>query len=543
MVVRLALLTTLVLAVAAPAATAQDPAPGTPGWYAREAGNVEHAEGRVRDWSTNPTGPRQPNAIDPARAIDRWRGTRGEVVEIEYRNRYRAAIRGHLWRPKGAGDRPRATVVFVNGYGSGDDAYHWAAQDLAEHGYLVMTFDPQGAGRSDADPAPEFCEPGGAWTRPQEMGIREQGRCAGQDPDDVQLSEASALTFAATGKLGDEDARATAGVYRKIAPRFVFGTLDALDFLLSARNPWRASVDAERVGVAGHSAGAWAALMVANGDPKRRVRAGVAMDGYHSFDFGVDGREPTLVLQGEQQNVLGPRTVPPSEPRSPDQLHAMRGAFADLRARGVPAGFFVLRGSTHNEFTDVLTSASSEGQRVATHLTIAWFDRHLRGLRDGAARLRATTLDATADTSSIGTGTYDPSRGANVPPAIAGDRLADHLSFYYPSDLFDGGQLCLDLRVAACPMPTAAAPKVSPGEARRACTSRRAFTIRLRGRRLASARVTVAGRPVPVRRAGGRLVARIDLRGRAAGRVTVRVVARTRAGRVVRDRRTYRTCA
>ena len=38
-----------------------------------------------------------------------------------------------------------------------------------------MTFEPQGSGGSDSKPAPEYCEPGGAWTRPQEMGIREQG--------------------------------------------------------------------------------------------------------------------------------------------------------------------------------------------------------------------------------------------------------------------------------------------------------------------------------------------------------------------------------
>ena len=76
------------------------------------------------------------------------------------------------------------------------------------------------------------------------MGIREQGRCAGQDPLDAQFREAEGLTFVATGKVGNEDARGTATVYRQIAPRFVFGTLDAVAYLLSAENPWRADVDA-----------------------------------------------------------------------------------------------------------------------------------------------------------------------------------------------------------------------------------------------------------------------------------------------------------
>jgi sulfoquinovosidase len=80
----------------------------------------------------------------------------------------------------------------------------------------------------------------------------------------------------------------------------------------------------------------------------------------------------------------------------------------------------------------------------------------------------------------------------------------------------------------------------------RRCVSRRTFTIRLRrpdGAPLRSARVTVAGRRVPVRRSRGRLVARVDLRGRPAGRFTVRVVAVTRAGRTAEEVRRYRTCA
>ncbi|HEX8105613.1 MAG TPA: glycoside hydrolase family 3 C-terminal domain-containing protein [Solirubrobacteraceae bacterium] len=81
----------------------------------------------------------------------------------------------------------------------------------------------------------------------------------------------------------------------------------------------------------------------------------------------------------------------------------------------------------------------------------------------------------------------------------------------------------------------------------RRCLSRRSFRIRLReprgGReRLRSARVTVDGRRVRVRRRGGRLVARVDLRGKPRKRVVVRVVARTTQGRRLRETRRYRTC-
>ncbi|MDP9385938.1 MAG: fibronectin type III-like domain-contianing protein [Actinomycetota bacterium] len=76
----------------------------------------------------------------------------------------------------------------------------------------------------------------------------------------------------------------------------------------------------------------------------------------------------------------------------------------------------------------------------------------------------------------------------------------------------------------------------------RACTSRRAFTIRLR-RDLRRATVTYAGRRAKAVRRGRRLRARIDLRGLEARRVVVRAVGRTRSGRKVRDVRVYRTCA
>ena len=80
----------------------------------------------------------------------------------------------------------------------------------------------------------------------------------------------------------------------------------------------------------------------------------------------------------------------------------------------------------------------------------------------------------------------------------------------------------------------------------RRCLSRRRFEIRVkRGRgktRLRSARVFVDGKRVKVRRRAGRLRAVVDLRGRKKQRVRVRIVARTRGGKVVRDRRTYRTC-
>ncbi len=67
------------------------------------------------------------------------------------------------------------------------------------------------------------------------------------------------------------------------------------------------------------------------------------------------------------------------------------------------------------------------------------------------------------------------------------------------------------------------------------CVSRRVFDLRVR---LRTARVTVDGKRVTVRR--GR--ARIDLRGKPRRTVTVRIAGRTAAGRAVSETRRYRTC-
>jgi ABC-2 type transport system ATP-binding protein len=72
----------------------------------------------------------------------------------------------------------------------------------------------------------------------------------------------------------------------------------------------------------------------------------------------------------------------------------------------------------------------------------------------------------------------------------------------------------------------------------RACVSGRRFAIRLRSAR--SARLTVNGRRVRVRRRHGTLVAVASLHG--ARRAVVRVVAKTAHGRTVRQSRSYRVC-
>jgi hypothetical protein len=110
----------------------------------------------------------------------------------------------------------------------------------------------------------------------------------------------------------------------------------------------------------------------------------------------------------------------------------------------------------------------------------------------------------------------------------------------------DGNTGFYALRFADGVWPFRAVPRPSLGlPSARRCLSKRNFGIRLRaprGERLRSARVYVAGKRVRVFRRGGRLRARVNLRGMPKRTVRVRIVAKTRSGRTIRASRRYRTC-
>src|SRR5436190_22600357 len=105
-----------------------------------------------------------------------WAGRRGIQVPVSYTNRYGALIRGNVFAPlPGAKDPytgaalkpPYPGVVITTGSVQGSERmYFWLAQDLAERGYVVLTYDVQGQGRSetfphqnDQIPALPFCNP------------------------------------------------------------------------------------------------------------------------------------------------------------------------------------------------------------------------------------------------------------------------------------------------------------------------------------------------------------------------------------------------
>lgn len=515
---RTALLVTIaVLALPATAAAVDDPAAGTPAWHAREQQNFQAAQQRSADRAGGPAAGDLTG--DPLRDLERWAPARGAVLRQRVPNRYGARLAVTLLRPRGASARPLPTVVVAPGAGNPQRTMHWLAEDLAEHGYLVALFDPQGQGASDATPPdPAFCAPG-AWQRPQEMGIAEQGSCAGRSPLALDLlASAGVLLNVLTGSPLDH-----AGIgqtYRALEPPFVFGILDVVGWLRSPDNPWRAWVDGNRIGAAGHSLGAYAAAQAANGDPRRRLRAAVALDAFHPLDHGVVATVPTLWLQSEQELVQ--RLAPPSDPLT---FHPTRASVADARRRRVPSGLLVLRASTHQEFVDGDLPASRNGQRIAAYEAIAWLDRFLKGDRTGSERLFSDVFHGTVDRSSIGTGPRDES-GTPRPIRIAGERRSEQLSLYFPSELAAFGGDCRDLRRVACPRPAAWLA---------------AAVVQRSGRRLTVALRLTRGDVPPARvwlTAGGRTVGRaagpVELDPGAEVRVDLRLTRRARARATLR---------
>jgi len=342
-----------------------------------------------------------------------------------------STISGHVWSTV-SGPAKRPGVVITNGsVQAPEELYAFAAAALAEAGYVVLTWDPQGQGRSD--------------------------------------------TFGASG------ADALDGVPSQAGQPFFDGTEDALDFFFStparpylprrscstgtrhtgkqrarvkqglnaAYDPSFALLDTARVGIVGHSLGAAAVSYVGQLDP--RVKAIVAYDnlsapGTSSFDqtiacpSGASRRpahppivKPALGLSADYSLVVTPNAGDPDP-------QAKNAAFLAYRKAGVDTGEITIRGGTHFDFSYIPNPgfpASLRGMDLAAWYTTAWLDRYVKGDPSADARLRTDRWRHDARDAAV-----DPGGKGNL------------LSFYYRSRLdlttSDGQRVrCDDLR-AGC---------------------------------------------------------------------------------------------
>jgi dienelactone hydrolase len=382
------------------------------------------------------------NVGNPLRAG--WNGTRGLSERISFTNRYGALLHGTVYRPKpGARDPytgevlrgPFPGAVITTGSVQGSEGmYRWLAQDLAERGYVVLTYDVQGQGGGET--LPHEPVPGGT---------------------------SNALPFCnpfATPRTGEQFG--CPGVPFQQLSNFVVGTEDALDFFTSTPthhypnprsegaqvtdyNPFWTSFDSSpdrrtatpgrtsRIAIIGHSMGAAAVSKVQGTD--KRVAAVVALDKLTGPDAAgpLDGAGnkpvvPALALQSEYGFTVSPYLTsggsslnPEPTPDGPDPKRERATGYDAWRKAGVDSMLVVPRASTHLEYTDIplVLPASRYGQDLSSHYVQAWLDRYLKHNSNDAA------LTGTSFTylEPVGSGRW-------APVTLQRDQL---LSFYYCS--------------------------------------------------------------------------------------------------------------
>jgi dienelactone hydrolase len=341
------------------------------------------------------------NVGNPLRAG--WDGTRGVSRAVTFTNRYGAQLRGHVYKPlPGASDPysgrrlrgPFPGVVVTEGSVQGSEGmYEWLAQDLAERGYVVLTYDVQGQGTSETLPH-----------QPSPVG-------SPRDADTLPFCN----PFAAPE---EGETLGCPGVPSQQLSNFVVGTEDALDFFTSRANPFRRSLDLSpdphpatpgrttRIAIIGHSMGAAAVSKVQGTD--RRVAAVVALDKLTgpASDGPLDGAGnrpvvPALAVQSEYGFTVQPYwnnhgsslTPQPALPtQGPDPRREQKTGFDAWRAAGVDSMLVVPRASTHLEYTDIpyVLPASRQGQALTSVYVNAWLDRYLK--HRGIAPLLASSF-------------------------------------------------------------------------------------------------------------------------------------------------------
>lgn len=297
--------------------------------------------------------------------VDPFYDTAGEVTPVNFYDSEGARLSGRVWAPRDRTDgQTFPAVVIINGSVQAPETlYWWAAQLLVENGYLVMTFDPRGQGRSDSQ-TPD----GQRGTNLNDVVFRRNLI----DAIDFFYSTPDApYVHNLPGSPGFEGDNGE-------APTTPF-------------NPVHALLDRDRLGVAGHSLGATGVSVVQGEQPwpgtavaDNPIDAVVAWDnlalGTELDGVAVTPRVPALGQAGDYFLTPTPYDTPPD----PDDK---RTGFLAWQAAGVPSMQVNIEGGTHYEwsllpgFPATSWEAGGDGgwgNPLARHYTLAWFDRWLK---------------------------------------------------------------------------------------------------------------------------------------------------------------------
>jgi hypothetical protein len=412
------------LALVAPAISAtavpEGPAPGTPDWYAREASNVAVTSGEQVRETTDPTfalrleeqsvanqqsyALRQatdPDWISQGNVCERWDGdcagdpfrypgvdpfydSVGQVTPISYYDDGGARISGRVWAPKHPvpGYRYPAVVIETGSVQAPETLYWWFAQSLVRAGYVVMTFDVRGQGRSDNH------TPSGAQGGNADSSVFWNG-----------------LVDAIDWFRSDPSHHYTYNTHWVASHPLHSNAHPNADF-----NPYWQLIDPNRLGIAGHSLGATGVSVVQGLDPwpgvighgaPNPVKVTVAWDNLAAPGAGMFStppykiRTPALGSSNDYSLVVQPYTSEPDP-------EGKKTAFTAWEKAGQPSMQVVIQGGTHYEYSLIAQSPApfptsnwkTWGNPFADHYSLAWIDRWLKkpgepGYADADQRLLA----------------------------------------------------------------------------------------------------------------------------------------------------------
>jgi hypothetical protein len=146
-----------------------------------------------------------------------------EVIPVVFYDRGCARLSGRVWAPRDGRMQLPAVIIENGSIQAPEPLYWWAAQALVRAGYVVMSFDPRGQGRSDQ-----------------------------QTPDGEQGSNANPAVFW-DGLVDAIDFFRSSSVQPYPHNLACAGTYPTA---VTAFNPHAGRIDAGRLGLAGHSLGA-----------------------------------------------------------------------------------------------------------------------------------------------------------------------------------------------------------------------------------------------------------------------------------------------
>lgn len=266
-----------------------------------------------------------------------------------------ARLSGWVWAPAGSdpGDDLPGVVITNGSVQASETLYWWFANTLVEHGYMVLTYDPRGQGRSDT-----------------------------LTPDGTRGTNANSTVFVTNQVDAIDFFRSTPEEpypYNTEAP-------DEVPAPIADHNPFHDRLDRSRLGIAGHSLGA-TGVSVVQGienwpgaiDDENPVDVAVAWDNLAAAGTELAGYEvrphvPAMGQSGDYYLTPQPKTEPPA-------ADAQVTALEDWRDAGVDTYQLNIRGGTHYEWSLIPTFPTTSwafGNELADHYSLAWLDRYLK---------------------------------------------------------------------------------------------------------------------------------------------------------------------